>query len=90
MATNLNSSPTSSGMGELADARSSDPEIDDLSGSLASNEDSAVSARKRKNLANIEPDIKKLKLNYGTLDNAKLATFILIPQCIVCIYGNIE
>ena len=56
MASNFNSSPSS--------PTETDPGFD-LSESMVSNEEASQPQRKRKVLTNIEPDIKKLKLNNG-------------------------
>lgn len=70
MASNINSSPAS----EAQDS----PDIS-LSESLISVESSSQ-RRKRKVLTNIEPDIKKLRLNYGNV--AKEFSVIVRLQCL--------
>ena len=72
MASNINSSPTS-------EAQAS-PDIG-LSDSLISVESSSQ-RRKRKVLTNIEPDIKKLRLNYGNVTKE----FPIIIHCNYVVY----
>ena len=74
MASNMNSSP------------SSPTEVDqglDLSESMVSSEESTQSHRKRRVLPNIEPDIKKLKLNYCTelITSVEYTGVRIIPIC---------